>query len=297
MNIFNKVENIKQTKENIRTALNNANVITSPLFSFAGYEKQIRRVSDEQLPNFFYTLDNSGNVEKIEIIFDENVKYYNIWLEKGSNVEIYPKYKLIYQGNLDLNLAKNITSWSSEGLEYLEANNTELIYTGGNPYSFNVKSFKFPKLKIFSFARNFAADATFTSECFPNLVEFNGNVCQNDTTHKANIILNDLKKFNGYLCPNAITEEVFCNKCTEFTGTLAKGRIYHFENLSKIVNSFLNNNEILERVYMGVVSEMDVSTPFANVDKTTFVLYVKRGSDENIVNKLTNMGIQVMYYG
>lgn len=296
MSIYNKIEKIKQTKENIRTALNNANVITPPLFPLEGYERQIRRVSDEQLPNFFYTLDDSGNVEKIEIIFDENVKYYNIWLEKGSNVEIYPKYKLIYQDSIDLNLAKNITSWNSEGLEYLEANNTELTYAGGNPYSFNVKSFKFPNLKIFSFPRNFAADAIFSSECFPNLEEFNGNVCQNDTEAKTNINFPNLESFNGYLCPNAITEEVFLNKCTEFVGNLGKGRIYHFENLSKIVNSFLNNNEILERVYMGVVSEMDVSTPFANVDKTTFVLYVKRGSDENIVNKLTNMGIQVMYY-
>lgn len=296
MNIFNKVENIKQTKENIRTALNNANVITPPTFPLSGYERQIRRVSDEQLPNFFYTLDDSGNVEKIEIIFDENVKYYNIWLEKGSNVEIYPKYKLMYQGSIDLNLAKNITSWNSEGLEYLEANNENLVYSGSNPYNFNVKSFKFPNLKIFSFPRNFAADAIFSSECFPNLEEFNGNVCQNDTTPKNNITLENLEKFNGYLCPNAITEEVFCNKCTEFTGKLAKGRIYHFENLDSIKNNFLSDNEILERVYMGVVSESDVSTPFAAADKQTFILYVKYGSDENIINKLISEGIQVMYY-
>lgn len=296
MNIHDNIEKIKTIKEEIRAALNNANIITPPTFPFSGYERQIRRVSDEQLPNFFYTLDSNNNVEKIIIIFDENVHYYNIWLEKGSNVELYPKYRLIYQGSLDLNLAKNITSWNSEGLEYLEANNKEIIYTGSNPYDFNVKEFKFPELKIFSFARNFASSAIFFSECFPKIEEFSGNVCQNDTEAKASIILPNLKTFNGYICPNAITEEVFLNNCTDFTGKLAKGRIYHFESLGKIVNNFLSDNNILERVYMGVVSESDVSTPFANVDKKTFILYVKRGSDENIINKLTDMGIQVMYY-
>lgn len=296
MNIYSKIEKIKEIKEEMRAALNNANIITPPNFKFSGYERQIRRVSDEQLPNFFYTLDSDNNVEKITIIFDENVHYYNIWLEKGSNVAIYPRYKLIYRGSLNLNLAKKITNWSSEGLEYLEANNEEIIYTGSNPYDFNVKEFKFPEVKIFSFARNFASNAVFSSECFPKIEEFNGNVCQNDTKAKTSIILPNLKTFNGYICPNAITEEVFLNNCTYFNGKLAKGRIYHLESLGSIKNNFLSDNEILERVHMGVVSESDVSTPFAKADKKTFILYVKRGSDENIINKLISEGIQVMYY-
>ena len=85
MSIFSKVEKIKTTKEEIRAALNQANVITPLLFPLSGYERQIRKVPDEQLPNFFYTLDDKANVERVEIIFDKDVKYYNIWPEKGSS--------------------------------------------------------------------------------------------------------------------------------------------------------------------------------------------------------------------
>ena len=296
MSIFSKVENIKTTKEELRAALNQANVITPPLFPLAGYERQIRKVPDEQLPNFFYTLDDKANVERVEIIFDKDVKYYNIWPEKGSSTVVYPKFKLIYKGSLDLNLAARLTTWGGDTLEYLEANNEELIYTGSNPYAFAAKVFKFPKLKVFSFGRNFAENAIFGPECFPHLVEFNGNVCQNDTTPKTNIILNDLEKFNGSLCPNAITEEVFCNKCTEFKGTLAKGRIYHFENLGTISHGFLANNNIVSKCYMGNISKIDTPSPFAGVNKETFTLYVKRGSNETLINQLTTAGIQVMYY-
>ena len=296
MSIFSKVENIKTTKEELRAALNQANVITPLLFPFSGYERQIRKVPDEQLPNFFYTLDDKANVERVEIILDKDVKYYNIWPEKGSSTVVYPKYKLIYQGSIDLNLAANRTTWGGDTLEYLEANNEELIYSGTNPYAFAVKVFKFPKLKIFSFANNFAPDAVFGPECFPNLVEFNGNVCLNDATPKANITLNELEKFNGSLCPNAITEEVFCNKCTEFRGTLAKGRIYHFENLGTISHGFLSNNNVVSKCYMGNISKIDTPSPFAGVNKETFTLYVKRGSNETLINQLTSAGIQVMYY-
>ena len=296
MSIFSKVENIKTTKEELRAALNQANVITPLLFPFAGYERQIRKVPDEKLPNFFYTLDDKANVERVEIIFDKDVKYYNIWPEKGSSTVVYPKYKLIYQGSLDLNLAANRTTWGGDTLEYLEANNEEFIYTGSNPYAFAVKVFKFPKLNVFSFARNFAENAVFGPECFPHLVEFNGNVCLNDTTPKANITLNELEKFNGSLCPNAITEEVFCNKCTEFNGKLAKGRIYHFENMGTVPHNFLGNNDIVIKCYMGNISKIDTPTPFAGVNKQIFTLYVKRGSNETLINQLTTAGIQVMYY-
>lgn len=296
MNILEKIEKIKTTKEEIRTALNLANVITPPLFPFKGYERQIRKVSDEQLPNFFYTLDDKANVERIEIIFDKDVKYYNIWPEKGSSSVVCPKYKLIYQGNLDLNLAARLTTWGGDTLEYLEANNEELIYTGSNPYAFAANVFKFPKLKVFSFARPFADNAVFGPECFPHLVEFNGDVCLNDTEPKSSINLPDLEKFNGSLCPHAITEEIFCNKCTEFTGTLAKGRIYHFENLGTVSHNFLGNNDIVSKCYMGKISKIDTPSPFAGVKKDTFTLYVKRGSNETLINQLVSAGIQVMYY-
>ena len=296
MSIFSKVENIKTTKEELRAALNQANVITPLLFPLSGYERQIRKVPDEQLPNFFYTLDDKANVERVEIIFDKDVKYYNIWPEKGSSTVVYPKYKLIYQGSLDLNLSANRTTWGGDTLEYLEANNEEFIYTGSNPYAFAVKVFKFPKLKVFSFGRNFAENAVFVPECFPHLVEFNGNVCLNDTEPKTSINLPDLEKFNGQLCPNAIAEEVFCNKCIEFNGKLAKGRIYHFESLETVPHNFLGNNDIVIKCYMGNISKIDTPTPFAGVNKQIFTLYVKRGSNETLINQLTSAGIQVMYY-
>ena len=47
---------------------------------------------------------------------------------------------------------------------------------------------------------------------------------------------------------------------------------------------------------MGNISKIDTPTPFAGVNKETFTLYVKRGSNETLINQLTSAGIQVMYY-
>lgn len=295
MNIFNKVERIKTIKEELRAALNLANVITPTLFPFKGYEGQIRKVPDEEAPNFFYTLDDKGNVERITIIFDKGVHFYNIWIEKGSNVVVFPKYRLIYQGAIDLNLAKRLTSWGGDTLEYLEANNEELIYTGSNPYNLDVKEFKFPRLKVFSFGHEFGPSASFSVDCFPNIEDFNGRVCQNDTSTHLTIKLDKLKTFSGSISPNNINiDTVELPACTKFSGDFGKARAYNLPSLTSLEGVF-NNNDRLEQVKIGPLLSLN-GIGFNKVNKSIFKLYVKSGSDMSLVQQIQARGIEVVIY-
>ena len=295
MSIFEKIEKIKTTKEEIRAALNQANIITPLLFPLSGYERQIRKVPDEQLPNFFYTLDDKANVERVEIIFDKDVKYYNIWPEKGSSTVVYPKYKLIYQGSLDLNLASNRTTWGGDTLEYLEANNEEFIYSGSNPYAFAVKGFKFPSLKVFSFGHEFGPSASFSVDCFPNIEDFNGRVCQNDTSTHLTIKLDKLKTFRGSISPNNINiDTVELPACTKFSGDFGKARAYNLPSLTSLEGVF-NNNDRLEQVKIGPLLSLN-GIGFNKVNKSIFKLYVKSGSDMSLVQQIQARGIEVVIY-
>lgn len=297
--IYPKVEKIKQIKEEIRTALNFANVITPPNFPFVGYERQIRRTPDEQIPNFYYTLDSNDNIESITIIFDNKVHWYNIWYESNTTIPTVPKYKLIYQGSIDFNLSNTQTHWSSPCLEYLESQNEELIYSGSNPYSFEVQEVKFPKLKTFSFPKNFAPNGTFTLETFPLLESFNGNSFQSDTESTfSKIEMKFLKEFNGSLIPNNENIGLIdLPVCDYFVGNFGKAKKYNLPMLGTLSGGLFNSNTQLEEVKLGILTSMDFSQYFNQVNKQTFRLYVKNGSDASIVKRLTDSGLEVVYYG
>lgn len=297
--IYPKIEKVKEIKESIRQALNFANVLTPPLTPLNKYELQIRKVPDEQIPNFYYTLDSNNNVEKITIIFDSKVHFYNIWYEENTTKPTVPKYKLIFQGDYDLNLSHPQTHWSSGNLEYLEAQNEEFVYSGTIQHSFEVEEVRFPKLKTFSFPNNFAPNGKFTNETFPNIEYFSGNAFQYFVGGtSSDLEFPNLKEFNGSLIPNnTAIGDVNLPQCEYFVGSLAKAKRYYIPMLGAFSGPLFNGNTQLEEVRVGVLTSDDLATKFDRVNKQTFRLYVKNGSDPSIVQGLVNKGLVVNYYG